>query len=133
MADCIFCKIAKGEILAYKVYEDEKNLAFLDIAPVSLGHVLVIPKEHYQSIEEISENELCKLIRVVKIIGGNLKDKLNIPGYNVCINNDPVAGQLIPHLHFHIIPRQEGDGLKSWPQGKYRKGEAEETIAKIKL
>jgi histidine triad (HIT) family protein len=131
--NCIFCKIAKGEIPSNGLYEDDKILAFLDISPVSLGHTLVIPKEHYQSMEEISESELCSLIRVVKIIGENLKKKLNVPGYNVCLNNDPAAGQLIPHLHFHIIPRQEGDGLQPWPQGEYQEGEADKIVAKIKI
>jgi histidine triad (HIT) family protein len=131
--DCIFCKIAKGEIPSYKVYEDDDALAFLDIAPVSPGHTLVIPKKHYKNIEEITEDELCSLIKVVKRIGLNTKKKLGAQGYNACMNNDPVAGQLIPHIHFHIIPRQAGDGLKPWPQGKYPEGEAEKIIAKIKF
>jgi histidine triad (HIT) family protein len=131
--DCIFCKIVKGEIASYKVYEDDKTLAFLDIAPTSAGHVLVISKDHYQNMEEIPESDLGNLIKVVKKIGGNLKEKLNVSGYNVVVNNDPVAGQLIPHLHFHIIPRRQGDGLNPWPQEKYGEGEAEEILNSIKI
>jgi histidine triad (HIT) family protein len=131
--ECIFCKIANNEIPSYKVYEDDKILAFLDIAPTSPGHILVVSKKHYQNMEEISEAELCNLIKIVKRIGKDLKDKLNDPGYNICVNNDPVAGQLIPHLHFHIIPRHQGDGLQPWPQGKYEEGEAEEITNKIKI
>ncbi len=133
MEDCIFCKIANNEILSYKVYENESALAFLDIAPVSSGHTLVIPKKHYKNIEEIPEEEFCELTQVVKRVGKMIKEKLNVAGYNIGVNNDPIAGQIIPHLHFHIIPRAKGDGLELWSQGKYKEGEAEEIVKKIKL
>lgn len=131
--DCIFCKIIKGEIPCYKVYEDDDVIAFLDINPVSLGHVLVMPKEHFVNFEDVSEKALIATIKVVKLLGQNLKDKLGIVGYNVYENNDPVSGQIIPHLHFHIIPRHEGDQLGLWPQGKYEAGQAEEVLNKIKI
>ncbi len=130
--ECIFCQIAAGKIPSYKVYEDEKTLAFLDIAPVNYGHTLVIPKKHYVNLEEINAEELAAVIKTVKKVGQALKQGLGIEGYNVQLNNDPVAGQIIPHLHFHLIPRQAGDGLKLWPQGRYGDGEAEQTLAKIK-
>ncbi len=129
--DCIFCKIAKDEIPSYKVYEDNKTLAFLDIAPVNNGHILVIPKKHYKNIEDISEEELYTIIKTVKKIGKALKESLDILGYNVNINNDPIAGQIIPHIHFHIIPRYKKDGLKLWTQGKYKNKEAEKIQNKI--
>ena len=129
--DCIFCKIIKNEIHSYKVYEDSKTLAFLDIAPINNGHILVIPKKHYKNIEDISEEELYALIKTVKKIGKALKKSLNILGYNVNINNDPIAGQIIPHIHFHIIPRYKNDGLKLWKQGKYKNKEAEKIQNKI--
>jgi len=129
--DCIFCKIAKGEISSYKVYEDSKTLAFLDIAPVNNGHILVIPKKHYKNIEDISEEELYVAIKTVKKIGKALKKSLNILGYNVNINNNPIAGQIIPHIHFHIIPRYKNDGLKLWKQGKYKNKEIEKIQNKI--
>ncbi|MBI4812011.1 HIT family protein [Candidatus Falkowbacteria bacterium] len=130
--DCIFCKIVKGELPSYKVYEDRHTLAFLDISPVNYGHTLVIPKKHYVNMEEIPEKELCEVIKTVKKIGKAVKEGLGAKGYNIGVNNDPVAGQIIPHLHFHIMSRAEGDGLKLWPQGKYGDGEAEEAIRKIK-
>lgn len=130
---CIFCKIAAGEIPSYKVYEDDDVLAFLDIAPVNPGHALVIPKKHYANLEEIPEEELVKIIKVVKKVGKSVKEKLDAQGYNVFVNNDPAAGQIIPHLHFHIIPRKEGDGLGLWPQGKYAEGEADEIAGKFKV
>ena len=130
--DCVFCKIAAGEIPSHKVYEDDDTLAFLDIAPVSCGHILVVPKKHFQNMEDIPEDELSKLIKTVKKAGKAVKDGLAVAGYNANVNNNPVAGQVIPHIHFHIIPRVEGDGLKLWPQSKYGEGEAEEALRKIK-
>ncbi|MDD5291165.1 MAG: HIT family protein [Patescibacteria group bacterium] len=130
--DCIFCKIIAGEIPSFKVYEDENVLAFLDIAPVNPGHTLVVPKKHYENMEEILEAELCKLTVVIKKIGKAVKDSLGAEGYNITENNGPVAGQIVPHLHFHVIPRRQDDGLKLWPQEKYGEGEAEEIVKKIK-
>ncbi len=130
MSDCIFCKIVKEKISAYKIYEDDKTLAFLDIAPVTPGHSLIIPKKHFVNLEEIPQKDLSDLILVVKKVGRAIKDRLAVKGYNVNVNNDPVAGQIIPHLHFHIIPRHKGDSLELWPQGEYNEGEAE-NIQKI--
>ena len=130
--DCIFCKIIAGEIPSHTVYKDEKIIAFLDIAPVNNGHILVIPRAHYANLEEIPEGLLCDLMKVVKRIGHALKSGLGVEGYNVQENNDPVAGQIIPHIHWHIIPRNSGDGLKLWPQHKYETGQAEGIIKKIK-
>jgi len=128
---CIFCKIASGEVAAYKVYEDNDILAFLDAKPVNLGHTLVITKKHYQNLEEIPEEDLKTLIVAVKKIGNLLKTKLGIEGYNVSMNNDPVAGQIIPHIHFHVIPRHADDGHHLWSQKEYAPGEEEEIIKKL--
>lgn len=132
MHDCIFCKIIEGVLPSNKIYEDKNVLAFLDIAPVHPGHVLVIPKKHFANMEEIPENLLVDLIKIVKKIGLAVKKGLNYEGYNIQENNDPIAGQIVPHLHFHIIPRIEEDGLKLWPQKEYSKGEAEKIQNKIK-
>lgn len=128
---CIFCQIVAGELPVHKVYEDEKTLAFLDIKPVNAGHTLVIPKIHYQNMEDIPDNELLAVVKTVKKVGALLKDKLGVAGYNLGENNDPLAGQCVPHLHFHIMPRREGDGLKLWPQRDYEAGEAEEIIKRL--
>lgn len=128
---CVFCKIVAGEIPCYQIYEDEKTLAFLDIKPVSLGHTLIIPKKHYQNLEEINEIDLQALILVVKKVGARIKQKLGASGYNCYENNDPVAGQMIPHLHFHIIPRTEKDGFKYWPGSDYLEGQAAELVKKL--
>ena len=130
--DCIFCKIIKGEIPCYKVYEDEDTLAFLDIQPVNPGHTLVVPKQHFQNLEAIPEDLLAKVMVTVKKVAKTIKDNI-APSYNIQENNDPIAGQVIPHIHWHIIPRQEGDGLRLWSQRKYNTGEAEETLKKMKI
>ena len=128
---CLFCKIVSGEIPCSKVYEDDESLAFLDIAPVHKGHILVIPKKHYANLEEIPGGELQSLILIVKKCGLMLKEKLACAGYNVSENNDPVAGQEIPHLHFHLIPRLEGDGLASWRKEQYLPGEMAAVLKKL--
>lgn len=128
---CIFCKIINQEIPCYQVYEDEETLAFLDIRPVNPGHTLVVPKTHVASLEEISARELQGLILTVKKIGQMLKTKLNIPGYNIVLNNDPVAGQEIPHLHFHVIPRHPHDNLKLFPQAEQTVEAAENILKKL--
>lgn len=133
MINCIFCKIISGDILCYKIYEDKDVIAILDIAPVNHGHTLVISKKHFANFEEIPDEELCKIIKVVKKIGLAIMKSLGAKGYNVQVNNNSVAGQVVPHIHFHIIPRIEDDGLHLWPQGKYERGEAEEVMEKIKL
>jgi len=117
---CIFCNIINNEIPAHKVYEDEFTLAFLDIAPVNPGHTLVTLKKHVKNIEEASEEDLCHLIKTVKKVGNAIKAGLKVSGYNASVNNDPVAGQVIPHIHFHVIPRVEGDGHVAWTQGGYK-------------
>lgn len=131
--DCIFCKIIAGEIPSFKVYEDEAVLAFLDINPVNPGHTLVVPKKHFANIEEADEEILCRIMKVVKKIGVSLKNNLGVTGYNVGVNNDPMAGQIVPHLHFHVMPRLEGDGYKLWEGKKYKDGEAEKILGKIKI
>ena len=117
--NCIFCKIVAGQIPSTKVYEDEKVLAFLDIAPVNVGHTLVIPKKHYANLEDVPEAELCEVMKVVKKVGLALKKGLGVTGYNISENNDPIAGQIVAHLHFHVIPRVQGDNLHLWPQRQF--------------
>lgn len=129
---CIFCKIVSGEIPSYKIFEDEKTLAFLDIKPVRPGHTLIIPKKHVQNLEEVNPEDLAALILTVKKIGKLLKDKLLVEGYNISSNNDAIAGQVIPHLHFHIVPRASGDGLTLWPGYDYQSGEAGQILEKLK-
>jgi histidine triad (HIT) family protein len=131
--DCLFCRIVAGELPAHVVFENENVMAFLDIAPVNPGHTLVIPKKHYANMEEISEEDLCEVVKAVKKVGKSLKENLEVEGYNITENNDAASGQIIPHIHFHVIPRHSADGLNLWPQGQYQNGEAEEILGKIKI
>lgn len=131
MEDCVFCKILTGEVPSSQVFENEKVLAFLDINPVNPGHTLVIPKKHYENIEEIPEDILCEMIKAVKNIGRALKENIKVEGYNIGLNNGSIAGQIVPHVHFHVMPRKAGDGLKLWPQRKYRDEKEMEKIAEV--
>ena len=110
MSDCIFCKIAKGEIPAKIIAENQDALAFLDIEPKSPGHTLVIPKKHYSDLFGIPEEELKNLFLLVQKSVQILKDRLQAEGFNVGYNHGPVAGQEVMHLHIHILPRYKGDG-----------------------
>jgi len=130
---CVFCKIIRGEVPSYKVYEDEHTLAFLDIGPVNPGHTLVISKKHAANLEEAGEETLCQVIKTVKKVGLSLKKNLGAAGYNLQMNNDPAAGQIVPHLHFHVVPRRADDGLGLWPQKEYEAGQAEAVLKKIKI
>jgi len=128
---CIFCKIINKEIPSHLFYEDERVVAFLDIKPVNPGHALVVPKTHYESLEDISDEDLMAVARAVKKVGQLIKDKLDVVGYNASVNNGSVAGQEVPHLHVHLIPRHAGDGHTPWSRGAYASGEAEEIIKKL--
>ena len=129
--DCIFCKIIKGEIPSSKLYENDKVFAFLDIAPVNKGHSLVIPKEHHETLMDIPDELLKEVSVVVKKISSAVKKAVNADGISIGQSNYKAAGQVVPHLHFHIMPRFEEDGFKFWPQSKYEEGEIESYREKI--
>lgn len=101
--DCIFCKIVKGEIPSYKVYEDDKIMAFLDINPYAPGHTLIIPKEHTLNLETISEDALNHIINKARDIAKLVTTRLNAPGYTLIQNNGFV--QEVKHFHLHVIPK----------------------------
>ena len=109
-SDCIFCQIVEKKIPSKVLYEDEKNLAFLDIYPIFKGHTIIIPKKHYHNLEEIPEIELAETYKVVKELATLIHKKLKIDGYNILQNNYEAAGQVIQHFHVHIIPRSKNDG-----------------------
>ena len=119
MDGCVFCKIVKGKIPSAKVYEDDKILAFLDIGPVNKGHTLVIPKQHYETMLDLPDKLLKEMIIAVKKMVQAIKEGVNADGVNLLMSNYKAAGQVVPHAHFHILPRFSNDGLKHWPQGKY--------------
>jgi histidine triad (HIT) family protein len=131
MDSCIFCKIIKGEIPSSKIYEDEQVLAFLDIGPVNKGHTLVIPKQHHETLMDIPDEILKQVIVVVKKACKAVKKGVKAEGISLGMSNYKSAGQVVPHAHFHIMPRFSEDRLKLWPQGKYEEGEMEVFREKI--
>lgn len=110
MSDCIFCRIAAKEIPATVVYEDDDVLAFMDIGPIIKGHALVIPKQHHDPVTETPDDILAKLHIVAKRVAQAQMNALGADGVNIMQNNGAAAGQEVPHIHVHVIPRFEGDG-----------------------
>ena len=122
--DCIFCKIVKGEIPSTKTYEDDNFIGILDIHPKAEGHTVIIPKKHFRNLLDMPAslgNEMLEAIKEVglslikdgKVNAGSLSSDNEVSGFNVIINNEPAAGQVVFHAHIHVIPRKTGDGLKS--------------------
>ena len=107
--DCVFCKILKGELPCSKVYEDDMVLAFLDIAPYNPGHTVIVPKEHQVSSTVLPEEYLCAIVKIAPKIGAALMRATGAEGFNIVQNNGRVAGQAVPHVHFHVIPRFADD------------------------
>ena len=132
MPDCLFCKIIRGEVPSFKVYEDDKTLAFLDIRPVNAGHTLVVPKDHATNIFDITPQDWAAVAETTRKLSIVIEKALEADGVNIAMNNREHAGQVIPHPHVHIIPRYKSDGFKLMPQRQYKTNEAEETLAKIK-
>ncbi len=128
--DCIFCKIVKGEIPSAKVYETADVLSFLDIGPVNKGHALIIPKAHFANLWEIPPALGQELLAAMQAVGKAVMEQTGAAGLNVNMNNFEAAGQLVPHAHFHLIPRFAGDGFKLWPPGKYKDMDEMAALAK---
>ena len=103
--DCIFCKIANGEIPSTKVYEDELVIAFKDINPMTKGHTLVVPKAHSEGLLDTDEKTLGEIIARVKKVAVMVKAETGCAGFNIVQNNGEAAGQTVKHIHFHILPR----------------------------
>lgn len=130
--DCLFCKIIQGEIPAAKIYEDDNVLAFLDINPVNPGHTLIVPKIHSDGLLDADDQVLGQMIVVTKKVAEAILQGLEYEAFNLEQNNGSIAGQVIPHLHWHIVPRTAEDGLKHWPGKEYAEGQAAEIADKIK-
>ncbi|MFB6166106.1 MAG: HIT family protein [Haloarculaceae archaeon] len=108
--DCIFCQIVAGEIPSHTVYEDDDVLAFLDANPLAPGHTLVIPKEHHEKLEDLPEDLATELYGAMHDLVPAIEAAVDAPASNVGVNNGEQSGQEIPHVHFHVVPRFEGDG-----------------------
>lgn len=116
---CVFCRIIQGEIPCAKVYEDDQVLAFLDLGPVKPGHVLVIPKSHHENLLDTPTELAPAIFAALRKVGRAVMQATGATGFNVLQNNYPASGQAVFHVHWHIIPRVEEDGLSLWPQGAY--------------
>lgn len=132
MEKTIFQKIIDREIPADIVYEDEETLAFLDIAPNAPGHTLVIPKQPFVNIFDIDEETLSAVMRTVRKIAPAVRDAVGAKGVHVNSNHGEEAGQVVPHLHFHIIPRHSRDEFTFWPHTSYAEGEAAQVAEAIR-
>ena len=131
--DCLFCKIIKGEIPADKVFEDEDFIAIIDIKPVNLGHVLLMPKRHYRNLLDLPADILSKLGVHLQKLAKAVKEATSADGINIGLNNEPAAGQLIGHQHSHIMPRFEIDGYTHWRgEGNYSPEDFKTIAEKIK-
>ena len=131
--DCIFCKIAAGDVPCCEICSDEVSLAFMDISPLADGHVLLIPKEHCVTVDEMSADQAVGVLKHVPALVRAVRAATGCQGVNVLQNNGRVAHQFVPHVHFHIIPRNPGDEFHfNWPAGAYPEGEMKELAEKIR-
>ncbi len=120
MSDCIFCKIIAGEIPSTVVYEDDDVFVFMDIGPIIKGHALVVSKKHYDPVTETPDDVLAKLHQIAKRVAQAQMNELKADGVNIMQNNGKAAGQEVPHIHLHVIPRFENDGHHwNWKPKKY--------------
>lgn len=127
--DCIFCKIANGEIPAATLYEDEMFRVILDLNPASKGHALILPKDHAANLFELPEEVAEKALPLAKKIGGKLVKGLGADGFNVVQNNGECAGQTVFHFHMHLIPRYEGDTVSvGWKPGSLSDADREDIL-----
>jgi len=111
MGDCIFCKIANGEIESRKIFESDNFFAIKDVNPKVEGHSLVIPKKHYETLLDMPPTLYGEFLESAKEVALKLIEETKAEGFNLVINNKKVAGQLVPHVHLHVFPRKKGDGF----------------------
>ncbi|MHA1913568.1 MAG: HIT family protein [Promethearchaeota archaeon] len=131
--ECLFCKIIEKKLPSKIVYEDDQTLGFLDIFPISKGHTIIIPKNHYSTIEDIPVHVLGDVFNSVKKIATKIHENLKIEGYNILQNNFPASGQVVNHFHVHIIPRNINDNKFRLmiPRSQATENELEEVLRAI--
>lgn len=131
--NCIFCKIATGEIPSATLYEDEDFRVILDLNPAAKGHALIIPKEHYRNLYDLDDELAAKVLVLAKNMVCKMKEVLGCDGYNIVQNNEEAAGQSVFHFHMHMIPRHKDDkvGL-GWHMGTLTEEDKKELLEKIK-
>ena len=130
--NCIFCKLANGDIPTNSVYEDEYLRAIMDASPANKGHIIILPKSHASNVFELEDIYVEKAFVLAKKIAVALKKHFNCDGVNILQNNDEAAGQTVFHFHVHVIPRYKQDNCKlTWTPGKYEEGEAAKLAGEI--
>lgn len=130
--DCIFCKIANGEIPSRTIYEDEAFRVILDLEPATKGHALILPKSHAANIYELPEGLASEVLVLAKRMATKMTEKLKCDGFNLVQNNGEVAGQTVSHFHMHLIPRYEGDGQRiQWTKTEVSQEKLEEIKKQI--
>ena len=131
--ECIFCKLANGDIPTMSLYEDEDFNVIFDAGPATFGHALIMPKEHYANIYEIDEEILGKAYKLAKKLATVMTDVFQADGFNLLQNNGEAAGQSVFHFHIHLIPRYKGDGaIAPWKPGEQDTEKLTEALQKIK-
>ena len=133
MCDCVFCKIIKGEIPSYKIYEDEMSLAFLDISKDTFGHTLVIPEVHAENVMDCPEEYLKATIATVQKVSKHYVEDCGFKGVNVLNASGKVAGQSVFHLHFHILPKKDEKDFDAWPKMSGCNVEFADQLEKLKI
>lgn len=130
--DCIFCKIANGEIPSKSLYEDDSFRVILDLGPATKGHALILPKNHADNLYELPDETAAEAMKLAKKIAKTMREKLGCDGVNLVQNNGEAAGQTVNHFHLHVIPRYADDGQKiGWVPGEPSQEELEEIRKKI--
>ncbi|MCM1040004.1 MAG: HIT family protein [Ruminococcus sp.] len=130
--NCIFCKIASGDIPSKTIYEDEEFRVILDLGPATKGHALILPKDHYKNLYELPEDTASHVILLAKKMVSQMTEKLDCDGFNLVQNNGEAAGQTVAHFHMHLIPRYKNDGQKiGWTPGEPTQEELEEIKKQI--
>ncbi len=130
--NCMFCKIANGEIPSKTLYEDEDFRVILDLGPASKGHALILPKNHYANLYELPEETAGEVMKLAKRMAAQMTERLGCEGFNLVQNNGELAGQTVFHFHMHLIPRYREDGQKiGWKPQEVSQEELEETRKQI--
>ncbi len=133
MDNCIFFRIASGKVQSLKVYENEKTLAFMDIAKDVDDHILVIPKKHCKNILDCDSETLSAVMQTVKAVSNHLTEHCGYDGVNLLNASDESAGQSVSHFHIHIIPRKNDDGIDAWPRFEGAKEDIQTVFEKVKM
>ena len=134
--NCIFCKLASGEVPTNSIYEDDMFRVILDAAPASKGHALIIPKEHYANIYEIDTEAAGEAMKLAKKMAAHMTEKLKCDGFNLLQNNGEIAGQTVFHFHLHLVPRykdMKNDDILRWNHETYTEEEMKEICSELKM